>query len=86
MSEGLTDDGKSISGETESNDGACKFGTSGISGTSGNSGISGKEGMQELITNVSPIIPNPSNVYFMVDAIKDLIQSKMQSKHLKASQ
>ena len=86
MSEGLADDGKSISGETESNDGACRFGISGISGTSGNSGISGKEGMQELITNVSPIIPNPSNVYFMVDAIKVLIRSKMQSKHLKASQ
>jgi hypothetical protein len=72
MSEGFADDGKSISGETESNDGACKFGISGISGTSGNSGISGKDGMQELIVNVSPIIPNASNVYFMVDAIGDL--------------
>jgi hypothetical protein len=28
--------------------------------------------MQELIANVSPIIPNASNVYFMVDAIGGL--------------
>ena len=72
MSDGLADDGKSILGDTESNDGAWIFGTSGISGILGNSGISGKEGMQELIANVSPIIPNASNVYFMVDAIGGL--------------
>ena len=69
MSAGFVDGGKLISGETESSDGACRFGTSGISGTSGNSGISGKEGMQELIANVSPMIPNASNVYFMANVI-----------------